>query len=1257
MIQNNTLKTNGNWIPMTLFLNCLLACLLVCLLACLLVLKIGKPRWRAALPLLSILWAPCVMAQTTVSGTLAANTTWQAANGPYVVTADLLIPANVTLSIEAGTQIYMGAGTSNTSTGGAIHANGTNLAPIQVQSDKLRINQTPAAGDWKRWILGTSSNASSFDHVVFEHGQGLEFNSSSATLNHCIIRKQLGAAITQNLAASLAGSGNSASDNGQNAVLIPAGDITGSARWALQGIPYWLPAGQVSVGVSPQITIMTPGNMQSGDSVTATVSGTRLSGTSSARFSGSGVTAQVLPGGSDTQVSLQLDASANASGDYTLTLQTNAGEVSKSGALAVTRPQPRIGSIAPVSIYLNRGASTITISGTNLANTSVAQLDDVALRTTWQSATQMQAVVPNQINPGIRSLTLRTPDAANPGSFLTSNPVPFTVNTPAMTLNPLTLSMVAGSNKTLQISLPFAAPPGGQAFSLASSNSLVASVPGTITVAEGQQSASFGVQGASVGNASIGISAIGWQNASLPVTVIEPPRALDLSPISAPPVGVLVGAASPGAPPLLLSPISAPRVGVLLGAGISQTNPKAGVVGSSVTLTLQGIGLADVTSVSLLPASGITMGTPAISSDGKQLSVSIGIDAAAVKGLRQLQVHTASGSVLFMNPVDAQFLIAAPIPEFDSVAPQILLAGQTSTVTVRGRNLRDVASVRFIPADGMLSSNITTNADATLLTASVQVDAAAVSGQRVLVVQTAAGDSVTEPLPTNTLQVARQLGAMLNAINAPLVGVQVGSNSTPVNLNLGPVQAAAVGVLVGDANPPAAARLVTPLSAPRVGVLVGANAIQMTPKAVVVGSQIRIDVQGTGLGSVISADFLPNTGLTVANMQINPEGTQLSLDLTVDANAAKTQRLLVLRTASGQVLFANPQEALLLVAAPAPTLISIAPQVVQAGQAATGMTVRGVNFRDVVGVRFSPPDGIAAVGQATANTDGTLLQLNVQADAAAASGPRTLIVMTAGGDSSADPVPANTFQVARQLGTSLQAINAPAVGVLVGSATTPTSQNQSAFARVKVVVGAVANTLMPAGAIKGSSGQWQIDGVGLGAYTGASVRLLGTGGTAAGVQVGDASANAEGTRLTVPFTVAANAPSGQYQLVLGSGSNTVLFVPALNNQFQVLDEPLIDSLAPTVLQAGRAYTLAVRGRNLQSVRSMTLEDANGPLSGVTFEANALAWSSDALGEKLTVRVVLDPATALGPVVLRLNHAAGASSNQASSANTINIVNP
>lgn len=46
-----------------------------------------------------------LMAQTNVSGTIMSNSFWTVANGPYIVTADLLVDQAATLSIESGLEI------------------------------------------------------------------------------------------------------------------------------------------------------------------------------------------------------------------------------------------------------------------------------------------------------------------------------------------------------------------------------------------------------------------------------------------------------------------------------------------------------------------------------------------------------------------------------------------------------------------------------------------------------------------------------------------------------------------------------------------------------------------------------------------------------------------------------------------------------------------------------------------------------------------------------------------------------------------------------------------------------------------------------------------------------------------------------------------------------------------------------------------------------------------------------------------------
>jgi YD repeat-containing protein len=121
-------------------------------------------------------------------------------------------------------------------------------------------------------------------------------------------------------------------------------------------------------------------------------------------------------------------------------------------------------------------------------------------------------------------------------------------------------------------------------------------------------------------------------------------------------------------------------------------------------------------------------------------SVSVGYGSAEGQALPSASVSATTG------------------PYIASVSPASASRNTTVTLTITGANLTGVNAVRFIRADGTLDttltiSNVSVNADGTVLTATLNVASNALTGQRVVIVVSPAADSMTTVAGQNVIQI------------------------------------------------------------------------------------------------------------------------------------------------------------------------------------------------------------------------------------------------------------------------------------------------------------------------------------------------------------------------------------------------------------------------------------------------------------------------------------------------------------------------
>ncbi len=143
---------------------------------------------------------------TPAGGTVATDTTWTAADGPYRITGSLTVAAGATLVIEPGTTVYLGAGVNLTvANGGRLLAEGTESLPIAFARDPaaganwggITLNGGPGSPEIRLAHAHIDGNGSTaihtvgatviLDHLTFGNPakQYLSLDASSFIVSHC----------------------------------------------------------------------------------------------------------------------------------------------------------------------------------------------------------------------------------------------------------------------------------------------------------------------------------------------------------------------------------------------------------------------------------------------------------------------------------------------------------------------------------------------------------------------------------------------------------------------------------------------------------------------------------------------------------------------------------------------------------------------------------------------------------------------------------------------------------------------------------------------------------------------------------------------------------------------------------------------------------------------------------------------------------------------------------------------------------------
>jgi YVTN family beta-propeller protein len=648
-------------------------------------------------------------------------------------------------------------------------------------------------------------------------------------------------------------------------------------------------------------------------------------------------------------------------------------------------PNPTINSLAPSTVFGNRGPQTITIHGSGFIPESTVRVDESAVPSSYQDPQTILFTLPAVTRA---SVAVRVVNPEPGGGTSSASNLTITFVAPHISsLSPATATagtqiqlIVYGSDFADGGVINFGGSPLATTFTSSTELSGSVSLPAPDTV---------------------------------PVTVINP-SGLKSNSLN------FVIAAPPATP---APPIIKPARPTL-----SEVLPDFSIIGTSTDVTLNGSNFISGNTNVIVSGSGVTVDTITVVNPGK-LTARFTTEASAPLGPRNVTVKTDGGSSEART-----FNVQLPPPVVTNILPNVGTPGSEVVVTVLGSNFVPGQTMVTISGSGITVSSALNSStlhysststgfkatvpdSSTSLSLLVDIDSAAEPGTRFVTLTTpngtAGGLTFTVSSPEFEGSISPRRGTVGNVVPASITG----RNFVP---GVTKIMTAAGGVTVGDIKVSTSTDLTTTItldSNAEVGdqlLTVQTNEFKtlvnfgvtpaepptftlVSPTVAVVGTTVTLTLTGTNFMPYGTSVKVTGSGVTLGSVIVDGT-TSLTTPLTIDPAAPIGTRLVTITTPAGT---STSQILTLISPSPGkPTLSALSLDKANIGTLAN-LTLTGTNF---------VPEGTALSVSGTDVTigplkvvDSTTLTTTLTINRNAALGIRQISVATASGPSNEKP--------------------------------------------------------------------------------------------------------------------------------------------------------------------------------------------------------------------------------------------------------------